>query len=522
MILKWLAKTVRPAADDVARNYLDSLTGSAAAVLQQVIDWVNEQIQGGQTDLDLLRRADKRLEPVLAEIVGSLATNRRLAIGHKLLRSYCENFARAYALVSKTIPKQSRELSIALLRAAYLYSWGCRLARMTHHDPGELRQEIMTVYMDARRAGIADQHTSPYPGIGETSVKQELAVALLWETIPFDTLSHEQTDYLERFIVTYGSQIVVSTTTGAKSPYAVHVDGRVVTSDLIEATDVGLFIGPGSLLGHMAGICKWPNSHPLPAWAEPALAHTDIRTLKTLAKRMVAAWEHKRVQRGHERQQRHDTVRVTGGLINIRRAIAYSAYLRSGGELDAYETVKKVFRDEMREILVGIDTADKQRTPIDVLLAMEGAGGSQAVESWVVADSSDQGYSLFVPGYRRWLAVGDLMAVRETDQIDWHIAVVRRLYGPTNGRKVGVELYGGHSVPVGMGGEGQTGQISIAEQRDAILIKGDAENWLVTSFECSEGGTHMVFSQYGRQKYMIIGRHYISADCQIYACERVE
>jgi hypothetical protein len=522
VILKWLARTVKPAADEVASHYLDSITGSAAAVLQQVIDWVDEQKQSGLVDLELLRQADKRLEPVLAEIVGSLATNRRLGTGHKLLRSYCENFAHTYALVADRIPRQSRDLLTALLRAAYLYSWACRLARMNHSDPDVLRQEIMTAYMRAQQAGIADQAMSPYAGIGQTCIKQELAVALLWETVPFDTLSHEQTDYLERFMVSHGGQIVLSKTKGPRSSYAVQLDGRVAMSDLIEAEEVALFIGPGSLVGQMAGICKWPDGHPLPAWAEPALAHTDIRTIKTLAQRMVAAWEQKRVQRGHERQQRSDTVRVTGGLINIRRVVAYSAYLRNGGKLNAYETAGRLFTDEMQQILVGIDRVEKQLTPIEVLLAMEGAGESRAVESWAVADSSAQGYSLFVPGYRRWLAVGDLMAVRESDRIDWNVAVVRRLYGPANGRKAGVELYGGHPVPVGLGGDGQTGQISIAELRDAILIKGDTENWLITSFDCSEGGTHMVVSQYGRQKYRIIGRSYISAECHIYGCERIE
>jgi hypothetical protein len=114
------------------------------------------------------------------------------------------------------------------------------------------------------------------------------------------------------------------------------------------------------------------------------------------------------------------------------------------------------------------------------------------------------------------------VAIREPEQFDWQIAVVRRLYGPANGRKVGIELYGGHAIPVGVSGEGQMRDISIAKLRDAILINGDTDGRLITSFDCSENGHHIVFSQYGRQKYRIIGRCYISAECHVYACERIE
>lgn len=523
MIFKWLAKSGKTAPGDAENDFLKSLTGSPAAVLQQVSDWIDEQIQCGQADLNLLRQADNRLEPVLAEIVASLASNRRIGTGYQLLRTYCEHFARAYAHIARNLSDDvPGDKLIALLRSTYLYSRACRLARMTYNDPGTLRQEILTLYLEAQQSGLAAQRKSPYTGVLDTSVTQELAVALLWDTTAFDTLTLEQIEYLERFIVFNGSQIILKSVSGAIAPYAVLANGQVVMSEPDDAASVVLFIGPGPLVGMMAGIAKLPDSGTLPVWAEPALPHTDIQTLKALAQRMAATWGQQRVQRSGERKQRTDTVRVTGGFTNIRRAVAYSAYLRSGGQLDAYGTPDRIFSERMREVLVGIEEKNKELTPVEALTAIEGAGGSQAVESWTASDSSEHGYSLVVQGYRGWLAVGGLLAVRENDQIDWHVAVVRRLYGATSARRVGIELYRGTPIPVGVGNEGQTTNVSIADLRDAILITGGAVSWLVTSFDCAQDGSYLVVGKNGREKYKTIARSYGTADFQIYSCERVE
>jgi hypothetical protein len=514
----WLGKRGGAKPEDYAQEFLASLTGSAAAVLQQVSDWVDERIEAGELDLKLLQMADARLEPVVAAIAADSAARRGAGGVLKLLRAYCERFARAYARLIRQLPAGHADALPAALRAAYLYSRAWRLARMAYDDPGALRQESLAHFRDVQRHGLATQRKPAYPGLAETSAAQELAVALLWETAPFDTLSLEQLEYLERFILAFANRIVLKSAPGATAPFAVLPDGRVAAPGQAEPEAALLFVGPGLLAGQLAGVAKLPDDAELPVWAGTPLPHTDLQTLKSLAQRMGAAWERKRVQRVSERHARGDSVRVTGGFHNIRRAVAYAAYVRAGGKLDAYDTKGLVISDRLRQVMVGVDKEQFNLSPVEVLAAMEGAGDSNAVESWTASDSSAQGYSLAVPGYRAWLAVGGLLAVREGDQIDWHVAIVRRLFGGGNARRVGVETLRGRPAPVGIGDEGRTENVGLAELRDAIQLAGETGHWLITPFECQPGGTYLVAGQHGRRPFKLGARNHGNADFNIYDC----
>jgi len=518
LIFKWLGKRGDKDILDASRQNLEAITGSATALLQQVSDWVSEQIDNDQLDLELLRLADTRLEPALAEISKNLPAQRRLGTGHRLLRAYCERFARAYVHVARKLPATHKHRLDAFLRAANLFCRACRLARMSHDDPGELRKEIIAVYLEAQQQKLADERKLPYPGMAETSVTQELAIALLWETAAFDTLSLDQIDYLERFIVFHGNRIIVKTTAGATTPFAVFADGRVAAIEPTKAAAAVLFIGPGPLVGVLAACAKLSDNASLPVWAGTQPPHTDMQTLKSLALRMLAVWEQKRIKRNNERKARNGNVRVTGGFDNIRRAIAYATYVRGGGQLDIYGT-ERIISERVREVMVGLTKEKGQLAPVDVLAVMEAAGDSKAVESWGVCDSSDQGYSLAVPGFRGWLAVGGLIALREGHQIDWRIAIVRRLFGAGNARRVGIEIFKGIPSPVGVGGEGQTKDVGLADLRDAIMITGDSLYWLITTFACSLDATYLVAGQHGRQLFRITAHYCGNADYGVYACQ---
>lgn len=522
MIFGWLGKRDGKNPRDAAGEYLGTLTGSSAAVLQMVLDWMEEQSESGNLGLPVLELADTRLEPVLAEIEAGIAKQRRMGTGHKLLRNYCERFARMYASVGRGTHSAQADKLLSYLRAAHLFSRACRLARMTHDDPGDLRKEILAVFLDAQQHGMTTQGKSPYAGTPKSTVMQETAAALLWETAPFDTLTLEQLEYLERFIVSQGAHIVLRTTPGTITPYAVLADGGLAAIEQANADVAVLFLGPGPLAGQLAGIAKLPDNGAFPPWAGTPLPHTSLQTLKSLALRMSSSWERKRVQRGSERRVRQDHVRVAGGFDNIRRVVAYSAYVRAGGQLDVYgEGRGRLITERMREVMVGLDIEKKQYTPVETLVAMEGIGDGNAVETWLACDSSDRGYNLTVPGYRGWLEVGGLLAMRENDQIDWQVAIVRRLYRHGQARRAGVEIFRGQPVPVGMGNEGQTTSLGLADLRAAILIAGDKENWLVTTFECTPGGSYLVVGSHGRQMFHVNARYWGSADFEIFTCEPV-
>lgn len=521
-MLRWLTHRGSAKAEDAAREFLATLTGSAAAVLQQIVDWVTEQIEDGPPNPALLQLADARLAPVLAEIEAGMAARHLAGAGQKLLRVYCERFGRAYAQVACQLPAGHADRSGAILRATHLFSRACRLARMAHEEPDNPRREILRLFNEARQQGWATQRKPAYAGMPETSIAQEFAVALLWDTAPLDSLTFEQIQYLERFITTFGARIVLKTAPGATAPFAVLADGRVAAPGQADASAAQLFVGPGTLAGQMAGIAKLPDSDAMPAWAGTPLRHTDMQTLKALAMRMSVAWERKRIQRGSERQARRDNVRVAGGFDNIRRAVAYAAYVRAGGQLEAYDTRARVISERIREIMVGLEEEKKPRTPVEILAAMEAIGDSHAIESWVACDSSIRGYNLIVPGYRGWLAVGSLFALRESDQIDWHVAIVRRLHGAANARRAGIEILHGKPVPVGVGDEGRTVNVGLAELRDAILITGAAETHLITPFACTPGALYLVAGHQGRRQYRIVARSHGAADHAIHRCEPVD
>ena len=520
-MLKWLTSLSNENPLTQARAYLDSLTGTPAALVQQVCDWVGDQIKDEETTLEMIRAGEERLAPALSEIVGQLNLQRRNTALPRLLRKYAENFARAYALLFKRLPAGSANSNIAGVRAAHLYGQASRLARKSQDDPGALRAEIMAFLAKVRQLGAASNKVALFPATPETSVAQELAITFLWETSPFDALTLEQIEYLDRFMSYFGNRITMKSTPGATAPFAVLPDGRVVAPGQADPTSAVLFVGPGPLLGTLAGLLKDDDHEPLPEWAGKALPHTNMQTLKAMAQRLTITWERKRIKRGNERVVRHEDVRVAGGFDNIRRAIAYSSYVRSGGKLNAYTTRGPRVSDRMREVMVGIEDPDRTHSPIEILATMEASGDKQAIESWRATDSSGTGYSLVQPGFRPWLSIGALMAVRESDQVDWQIGIVRRLYSASGGRRVGTQIIPGKAIPAGVANESQPDKVDLADLRDAIFLQAETMPLLVTACTFTVGDFLTLATFEGRRVIKVGARFIETPDFSISLIEPV-
>ena len=514
-MFNWFAK---PAQSDEVAERLAEMIGTPAAVVQQVCDFVVELQEGEKLDAVALTAAEARLAPVLEEIVAGLRKQRNAA-APRLLRAYAERFSQAYLYLFGKTTNKDEQAATQVLRAAFLLGRACRLARRTHDDPGALRGRMLSIFAAAHQRGLAVTRAVPYNDMSETSVAQECGLLLLWETAPFDALTGEQIEYFDRFITFFGNRIVLKVTPGTTTPYAVLGDGRVLAPGQGDPTQAILFVGPGTLSGLLAGVLKLPETDPLPGWAGERLPHSNLQTVKAMAERLSATWERKKIKRGSERIVRSDEVRVTGGFDNLRRAVAYSAYVRSGGKLKTYaSTGKRIVSERLREVLVGLED-DKPHTPIEVLTAMEAAGDSQAVETWPATDSSSSGYNLVVPAFRAWLAVGGLLAVREQDSIDWQVGIVRRLYNAGGSRRVGIQILEGRALPISVGSGTNTAEMSLAELKDAILILGDERSLMITPFSCPVGGDFVLSSAEGRQRLKIVSLTMENAD---YAVNVVE
>ncbi|MDP1526919.1 MAG: hypothetical protein Q8M20_13985 [Rhodocyclaceae bacterium] len=517
-MFRLFGKRQASANEDETSALLATLTGSPAAVLQQVLDWVEEQAGRGALDQACLLQADERLESVRADIEAERLRQRQLGTGQRLLRTYCERIGQAYAAVARKLPVGHADAVRIRLRAIHLLGRASRLARTAQEEDAATRTSCLALFSEAHQAGVAVTRKPPYAGMADSSMAQELAITLLWETIPFDALTPEQADYLERLLTHNGAQIIMKTSAGATAPFAVLANGQVLPPLRgVEATPL-LFIGPGPLAAQLAALAKLPNDAALPAWAGEPIPGTSMLTLKTMAQRICMAWERKQIARVGERTARGDAVCVTGGFANIRRAIAYAAYVRGGGRLDAYDRSIPFVSERAREIMVGLEQENREYTPLEILVAMESAGDSKAVETWPVRDSSPQGYSLAVPGYRPWLGVGSLLAVRESLLIDWQLAIVRRLYGAAKQRQGGLEILQGAPLPVGMGEEGKTDNVSLAELRDAILLSSPGQDRLIVPFACTPGGLYLLAGQFGRRRYRLGDLVHGNASFSLYDC----
>jgi len=79
----------------------------------------------------------------------------------------------------------------------------------------------------------------------------------------------------------------------------------------------------------------------------------------------------------------------------------------------------------------------------------------------------------------------------------------------------------GMPAPIGIGLEGQLTNVSIADLRDAILINGADETWVVTSFTCTIDATYLIVGQQGKQLFKIRARYCGDDDYEVYTATRV-
>lgn len=513
----WFSK--REQGDAVA-DRLAEITGTPSAILHQVCNLVDELAEVGKLTAESLRAADTRLEPVLAEIVADTGIHaKRQAAGSnagiRLLRSYTERFANAYGTLLASLPKEHADAPLLAVRAIALIGRACRLTRRLHEDPGPLRGKLLELFLAAQENGLTAQRLVPYPNAQETSAMQECAQTLLMETAPFDSLTVDQIEYFDRFITFYGARIQLKAVPGANTPFAVLREGRVLAPGQGDPDQAVLFVGPGALSSLMENVAGLKPENDFPSWVGKKIAHTNIQTLVTLAEKVTATWARKKIKRGSERVVRDDEVRVTGGFSNLRRAVAYSAYVRSGGKLKAYTTHSRVISEKVREVMVGLEEDRVPHTPIEILTSMESAGDSQVIETWRATDSSVTGYNLVVPAICPWLAVGGLLAIREPDSIDWLVGIVRRLYSVGGSRRVGIQILDGRSLSVGITVGTDTANINLGELADAILILGDTQSLLVTTTPCTIGTPYVLASSEGRQRLTISAQFAQNADYSV-------
>lgn len=506
-MFKWLSSR-----DEKASNFLQEVTGTPAAVVQQVCDWLEDQLKTQADTPALLLQAQERLDPVLDEMAAALHAQRLTTAGPRLLRGHYERLARLHAQAFARLSADDPQAVRVAVRTAQLFCRASRLARKSYEDPGNWRGEMAAFLAQAHQRGALLQKITLQKGAPETSVAQEYGMTFLWDTAPFDALTLEQIEYLERFMSFFASRVILKAAPGATAPYAVLADGRVLAPGQADPGPALLYVGPGPLLGLLAAVQQMADKEGLPNWAGEPLPHTGLQTLKGLAERLCSTWERKRIKRGSERVARQDGVRVAGGFENMRRAIAYSAYVRSGGKLRTYITHSKILNERSRDVMVGIEGDGKSHTPLETLTAMEAAGDKQAIESWTATDSSGTGYSLVVPGFRAWLGVGGLLAVREDNRIDWQVGIVRRLYNASAGRCAGIEILAGKALPAGIANGSVSGKVELPDLRDAIVIRRDTATWLITPFPCQTGSDYVLASHEGQQRITISERYMEHAD----------
>ena len=168
-------------------------------------------------------------------------------------------------------------------------------------------------------------------------------------------------------------------------------------------------------------------------------------------------WSTNPPKRQFRRDEAEGTMLVVHDFVQVRRMVAVSAFVRSGRQIEFFTNFE--FRSRMQDAYFGSvartgddaarDGRPEPLTPAETLERLELAGDKEQMEQWAVADRSATGIGTVVPHQKKWLRVGTLLGYRMPGELNWQIAVLRRLGRTPGGRRqAGLELLRGLPTPI--------------------------------------------------------------------------
>lgn len=501
-MLRWLKKNKPGESKTTAQemsDFLNDVHGKASVVVPEVTRHFAETVKERGLDLATLLAADGFVRPYVRDLEAAMFSPDQGSpeLTSHVITEYCATFGSAY-LKAFFEPSAEKPEPLVALRAMALLAMLRRFCRIGNREvSGSVHLNLLRVFVMARKIGVADAKFVLYPKEDETSVTLEYAVSSLFESAPFESLAREQSEFFWRYLRHSQDRIPVKTVSGGLTPFPIGEDGKTYAKGVPKGMRAICHVGPGiETFDELQSAAVAKTVDGLPYWTGNRIYGTELNTVRMMARRVVSVWRGEITKRRAERQAGGDMVLVAQGFDHVRRMVAYSSYVRSGGTLDVFDSHRlreahflSRFSDE------GISVSElKNHEPIEILTELENAGAKSSVENWQVTDRSEIGIGLVIPGYRRWLSVGHLMSVREEGKVEWRVGVIRRISTIGGVRSVGIEYLSGSAVPVGIRTHQKGGdrQVNWSELVDGILLKGDSHG-LITRNTYPDGSYLLSF-----------------------------
>ncbi len=411
--------------------------------------------------------------------------------------------------------------ALIAVRAMRLWALRKKLLRMSYRFPDEEFWNLGNqLYLFAHMRRLLDAETEPYSGAGgPSSVRRERLAGLMLDMAPHASMSPSQMECLDLMLQKYSASFIERDAPAPEVPFYVDLSRPQPPQRWLPglpARQSMRFFGAGDSLAKIAALAaEAAGASKLPAWAEASGCTPDAYRL--MLAMLAKHWSDKPPQRRERRVSTNANVFLVNGFDDTRRAIAASEEAIKVARDGAPEIKGELMRDDkyFDRIRFGSVNPDKTTTgkllrkqlvmPKQVLEKRERGEGRPAPENSAVADTSESGIGVALPGRAPWARVGVLVGYRAPDSLQWEVAVVRRLVRGTR-LSLGLErLRGVAAVARIAQPKGEAQAIgATAEQalrglgmRDAMLFPDPANLLITPEGACAAGDPLIVTTETG-------------------------
>lgn len=333
--------------------------------------------------------------------------------------------------------------ALIAVRAMRLWALRKKLLRMSYRFPDEdfwgLGNQL---YLFAHLRRLLDAETEPYPGSGgPSSVRRERLAGLMLDMAPNASMSPAQMECLDLMLRQYSSSFIERDAPAPEAPFYVDLARPQPPQRWLPglpARQSMRFFGAGDSLAKIAALAAdAAGADRLPAWAEASGCTPEAYRL--MLSMLTKHWSDKPPQRRERRVAADASVFLVNGFDDTRRAVAASEEAVKVARDGTPELKGEPMRDNkyFDRIRFGSVNPDKTTTgkllrkqlvqPKQVLEKRERAEGRPAPENSALADTSESGVGVALPGRAPWARVGVLVGYRAPDSLQWEVAIVRRL-----------------------------------------------------------------------------------------------
>ena len=307
----------------------------------------------------------------------------------------------------------------------------------------------------ATKAGALNLVQPAYPGEAlSSSPWLEHLLGVFFEIAPLGNCNPRQMDLIDRIFRKLEPHFMVRDSFAPQAPYLTRLDAvalpKKVTGSLPPDPN-NIYFGPGMSYGHLVRLRAQINPNErLPDWMLDSQC-TPAEALVVLDA-IITHWSEHPPQRMTKRQSRMVSLRVTQGLAQIRRMIAFSEFARAGRKI-GYTSHFEALKFERRGFADIDGTADTDAArwqnagPLETLEVLETAGDRQMMDDWTMQDESETGMGAIAPFLKPWMIIGAYVGYRMEDEVDWRIGILRRLHRKESGHpSAGLETFA--EIPV--------------------------------------------------------------------------